>query len=66
VGGCVGLFAGRWLSLSLEHLVYGITAGNWTTTIVAAVLMLALMVLAALVPAQRAVDLSPSLALRVE
>ena len=65
-GACVGLFAGRWLSLSLEHLVYGITAGNWVTTTVAAGAMLAVMVIAALVPAQRAVDLSPSLALRVE
>ena len=65
-GGCVGLFAGRWLSLSLEHLVYGITAGNWVTTTVAAGAMVAVMVIAALVPAQRAVDLSPSLALRVD
>jgi putative ABC transport system permease protein len=66
VGGAAGLLAGRWLSLSLEHLVYGVTAGNWTTTLAAGALMLAVVVLASLVPAQRAVNLPPSLALRAE
>jgi hypothetical protein len=65
-GGLAGLLAGRWLSGWLESLVYGIEAGNWTTTLAAGGVMLALMVFAALVPARRAVNLQPTEALRVE
>lgn len=66
VGGVVGALAGRWLSFSLEHLVYGIVPGNWVTTLAAGALMLAIVIVAALIPARRAVKLSPSLALRAE
>jgi len=65
-GGVVGLLAGRWLSLSLEHLVYGVTPGNWPTTLGAGALMLAIVIMASLIPAQRAVNLPPSVALRAE
>lgn len=66
VGGAVGVLAGRWLSLWLEHLVYGIAPGNWVTTLTAGALMLAIVIVASLIPARRAVKLPPSLALRAE
>jgi ABC-type antimicrobial peptide transport system permease subunit len=62
----VGLVVGRWLSTYLESFVYGIEAGSWTTTVAAGVVMCALLIGAALWPARRAVNLSPSAALRVE
>jgi hypothetical protein len=65
-GGFAGLVAGRWLSTWLEHLVYGIEAGNWTTTSAAGAAMLTLMIAAALIPARRAMRLQPTDALRVE
>jgi putative ABC transport system permease protein len=66
VGGTVGMLAGRWLSGSLKSLVYGLTAGNWTTTLLAGAIMFAVMMAAALLPARRAVRLQPTEALRVE
>jgi predicted permease len=65
-GALTGLLLGRWLSTWLESLVFGIEAGNWTTTLVAACAAVALMVLPALVPAHRALRLQPTEALRVE
>jgi ABC-type lipoprotein release transport system permease subunit len=50
----------------VRSLVYGIEAGNWTTTAAAGTVMSCLMVIAALVPARRAVNLHPTEALRVE
>jgi putative ABC transport system permease protein len=65
-GGLIGLFVGRWLSTFLESLVFGIQAGSWTIALVALMIALVIMSLAALVPAQRAVRLQPSKALRAE
>jgi putative ABC transport system permease protein len=65
-GAVIGLLVGRWLSTWLESLVFGIEAGNWTTTLVAACAAVALMVLAALLPARRALRLQPTEALRAE
>jgi putative ABC transport system permease protein len=61
-----GLIAGRWAALSLEHLVFGIDAGDWTTSAITAVAMIVLTVLAVMLPARRALALSPSDALRVD
>jgi predicted permease len=65
-GLAVGLLAGRWASVGLESLLYGIEAGSWTTPMAAAGLMLAITMAAALVPARRAARLEPMQALRVE
>lgn len=65
-GGIAGLIAGRWLSTSLERFVFGIEAGNWSTAIAGAGVVMLVMILAALVPARRAVNLQPSEALRAE
>jgi predicted permease len=66
VGIAAGLVAGRWLSSGLESLVYGVEAGNWITAVVSAVVMLIVSALAAVVPAQRAVRMQPTRALRIE
>jgi putative ABC transport system permease protein len=66
IGGTTGMLAGRWLSKWLESLVYGLAAGNWATTLIAAALMLAVMIAAALLPARRVVHLQPTEALRAE
>jgi predicted permease len=65
-GAAVGILIGRWTSQYLEHLTYGVVAGSWSTALVAATAALSVMLLSALVPAQRAVELSPAEALRVE
>jgi ABC-type antimicrobial peptide transport system permease subunit len=59
-----GLLVGRWLSAWLESLVFGVEAGNWTTALAAAAVLLAVTVLAALVPARRAFALELTEALR--
>jgi predicted permease len=66
LGLAVGLLAGRWASAGIESLLYGIEAGSWTTPLAGAGLLLAIMTLAALVPARRATRLQPVQALRVE
>jgi predicted lysophospholipase L1 biosynthesis ABC-type transport system permease subunit len=66
VGIVAGFATGRWLSTGLESLVYGVEAGNWLTAIAAAVVMLVVSAVAALVPAQRAVRLPPTEALRID
>lgn len=65
-GAAVGLVAGRWLSTWLESLVFGIEAGDWTTALAAVAASLAVMIGAALTPAQRALRLPPSDALRAD
>lgn len=66
LGATVGLLVGRWGSTYLTHLVYGLEAGDWTTSVVAALIVLTIMLLSTIWPSQRAVALSPSEALRVE
>ena len=65
-GGAAGLLGGQWLSTWLEHLVFGIEAGNWITTGAAGAVILAIMTIAALAAARQAVRLQPTIALRVE
>jgi hypothetical protein len=66
VGTFTGLLIGRWLSAWLESLVFGIEVGNWTTALAAAAALLGVAVLTALVPARRALALTPTEALRAE
>jgi ABC-type lipoprotein release transport system permease subunit len=54
------------LSLSLESLVFGISAGNWTTTMAVGFAMVAIMMLAAWMPTRRAARLEPVHALRIQ
>lgn len=65
-GAAVGLGAGHGMSRGLEHLVYGIAPGDWVTTLAAAALLLAIVLIATLIPARRATRLDPAAALRVE
>jgi ABC-type lipoprotein release transport system permease subunit len=66
VGTLVGLVLGRWLSTWLESLVFGVEAGNWTTTVFATAAVVSVMALGAILPARRALRLQPTEALRVE
>jgi predicted permease len=65
-GGVVGMAIGRWLSTWLGSFAYGVEAGNWTTAVVAGVMMTLVMIGASVVTAERAVRLSPVEALRAE
>jgi predicted permease len=65
-GSLVGTVAGRWLSGLLEHLSYGVKAGDWTSVAAAGVLTMTIVAIASAIPAARAVKLMPSIALRVE
>jgi len=66
IGSVVGLVVGRWLSKGLSTLVFGLEAGNWTTTIAVGLGMLVIMTMATLLPARRALRLEPVQALRIE
>jgi ABC-type antimicrobial peptide transport system permease subunit len=46
--------------------VYGLPTGDWNTIIAAAVVMCAVAVAASIVPARRALKLSPNDALRID
>lgn len=65
-GLAVGVLASRWASRTLEHFVYGISPGDWPTSAAAASVMVGIAAIAVLVPARRALRLSPTVALRVE
>ena len=65
-GSVVGTVAGRWLSSLLEHLSYGVKAGDWTSVAAAAALTMTIVAVASAIPAARAAKLMPSIALRVE
>jgi predicted permease len=61
-----GVLLTRALSSVLERFLYGITPGDASTLAVAAAVMWLLACIAAFVPAQRALTVSPSLALKAE
>jgi ABC-type lipoprotein release transport system permease subunit len=65
-GAVAGALAGRWLSGTIESLVYGVESGSWSTTLVAAAAAVTMMGLSAMLPARRALRLDPTAALRVE
>ena len=61
-----GLIAGVSAARTIESLLYGIRADDWSTPVAAAAAMLAVTALASLVPAIRAIRMAPSTALRVD
>lgn len=65
-GVLVGLLFARWGTALLTNYVYGIDAGDSAVVVVAAIGMVGLVVLAAWVPARRALMLPPTEALRVD
>lgn len=65
-GIALGFAAGLWVAGMLEALLYGLTPADPSTLAVAAAVMIAIVALSAWVPAQRALRLSPSEALRRE
>ena len=66
VGGIAGLVASRWLARTLESLLYGVTPGDVSATLVAIFAMLLVVGLASASPLRRAVHLSPSVAMRID
>ena len=65
-GGVAGALVGRWLSGWLEHLVFGIAAGNWMTTVLAGLTLATVMLGASHVAARRALRVPATLALKAE
>jgi putative ABC transport system permease protein len=61
-----GLVLGAIGSRTLEHLLYGVSPGDWSTLAGAAAFMLAASMVATLMPARRALAIAPSVALRAE
>jgi ABC-type antimicrobial peptide transport system permease subunit len=66
VGAIVGLVSGRWLSRTLENLLYGVQPGDWPAMLMSGVLMILVVSLASALPVRRAVRLPPSEALRID
>ncbi len=66
VGIAAGVILGRWLSATLESLLYGVTPGDWTMTVASALFMLATVTVSSWLPARRALGLSPTITLRAE
>ncbi len=66
VGSGVALLISAWLSKVVQTLLYGVRPGDWEAVLAASVLMLAVAVASAAIPARRALRLSPALALRVD
>jgi predicted permease len=65
-GTASGLLVGRWLSEFLKSQLYSIIPGDAGSLAGAAVAMIMVVAIAALIPAQRALRLSPTEALRLE
>jgi predicted permease len=66
LGLVLGAVAGRWLSRSLESLLYGVEAGDWLTLAAGGAFLLIVVVAATWLPATRALRISPTMALKVE
>lgn len=65
-GTAAGLLVGRWTAHLLENQVYGLPTGDWNTIFAAAVVMCAVAIASAIVPARKALKLSPTDALRID
>ena len=65
-GVTLGLTASIWLSRALESLLYGIRPADPLSMTIAAIAVIAVVGLAAWLPARRAVRLSPTAALRID
>jgi ABC-type antimicrobial peptide transport system permease subunit len=66
LGAATGLSAGAWLSKTMESFLYGVSPADPLSMALAAVALMAIVIVAAWVPARRAMRLSPADALRVE
>jgi predicted permease len=66
VGALSGLGVGRLLAGTIESQLYGISANDSSSMLAAVAIIAAVGAAAALVPAQRALRISPSIALRIE
>lgn len=66
VGAVSGLVVARWLSKTVESLLYGIEPADPLSFVLAAALIVTVVVSAAWLPARRASRLSPTIALRAE
>lgn len=66
VGAVSGLVVARWLSKTVESLLYGIEPADPFSFVLAAGAIVAIVVGAAWVPARRASQISPTIALRAE
>jgi predicted permease len=65
-GGLAGLAGGALLSRLVSSLLYGVSPGDWASMVGAALIMMAIVGVAAAIPASRAVRQDPTDALRVE
>jgi predicted permease len=65
-GSAAAMVFGRWLSRTLESLVYGLDAGSLTHVLVSGTIAALAMSLVALIPARRAMTVQPTEALRAE
>lgn len=65
-GSVSGLLAGRWMSGFLQSRLYNVSVGDAGSFAAAAIVMIMVVAIAALLPAQRALRLSPTEALRLE
>lgn len=65
-GAILGLTASVWLSRALESLLFGIRPADPLSMVIAAIAVIAIVGVAAWLPARRAVRLSPTAALRIE
>jgi putative ABC transport system permease protein len=65
-GAVAGLVMGRWAGRLMEHHLYGISPGDIASLVMAGLAMLGVVGLAAWIPANRALKVSPADALRVE
>lgn len=66
VGAAAGLASARWLSKTVESLLYGIEPADPWSFVIAAAAIVMVVVSAAWIPARRASRLSPTIALRAE
>jgi predicted permease len=65
-GAVLGLTTGAWLARLLENLLYGIRPADPVSFLLAAVVIVAVVLAAAWLPARRAMGLAPTIALRSE
>jgi putative ABC transport system permease protein len=66
LGVALGLLVSAVGSKMLEHLLYGVRPGDWSTLVGAAALMVSASVIATLTPARRALRVQPAISLRTE
>ncbi len=66
IGAVMGLVGARWISTTIESLLYGIEPVDPLSFVLAAVIIVTIVVAAAWLPARRASRLSPAIALHAE